>query len=78
MKETEEERLINAIKRCRFCDHVQMAHKYLPKYSETVCCLDTSLSSKGEYQACSCKEFAPKDNLEFLQWKHDKKKEKKK
>lgn len=73
MKESEEERLIEAIKPCRRCGHVNMAHKFLAKQADTMCCIDASLKENGKYVTCECKEFAPKDNLEFLQWQHDKK-----
>ena len=62
----EMERLEKAITRCRTCDHVMIAHTYLGKPKGR--CLDARLTNKEKHERCTCQQFKPKDNLEYLEW----------
>lgn len=55
--------LEHEIKRCRFCNHAHLA--------EQSGCLDT-FSMMVSFVPCQCREYAPKDNLEFIEWKYNK------
>jgi hypothetical protein len=66
------EDLIHAMNHCRTCKHIQMAHKKTPQNKQF--CLNAELQKNGAYKGCNCKLFVPKDNLEFLEWVAEQKK----
>jgi hypothetical protein len=51
------------VKKCRFCNHAHLEDQQV--------CVDSSGWSLSIVM-CHCKEYAPKDNLEFLEWKYNK------
>jgi hypothetical protein len=69
---------------CRVCSHIFLYHIsfFAPGYSEAGIPLDKTncneiLNPKRNQQKeevifCSCKEYVPGDNLDFLEWKVDK------
>jgi len=61
----EVERMQKAMRPCRTCGHIRMAHS---KTGRRTLCLDATLTNKEKYNPCTCKVFIPKDNLEFLEW----------
>lgn len=76
--ESEEERFRKGLSKCRNCTHVRMAHSFLGLFQNVGKCMDATLIATGEYKQCSCDVFEPQDNLEFLEYKYDKKKLRKK
>lgn len=68
---SEEERFMKALSKCRNCDHMKMAHSFLIVKDGK--CIDAKVSEKGTYKECLCRLFAPKDNLEYLEWKFENK-----
>jgi hypothetical protein len=66
--------LIESAASCRFCGHIKMGHKFIERGSDKMRCIEGYLDENGVYAVCQCEDFAPKDNLEFLQWKHTKRK----
>ena len=68
----EMDRFRKALAPCRSCSHPKMAHSFLK--SERGRCVDAKLNAAGQFKECSCKNFEPKDNLEFLEFKYDAKK----
>jgi len=62
-------RFQKAFAKCRYCNHPKMIHSLIPKR-----CVDARLKADGTYKQCRCKNFEPKDNLEFLEYRYDKKK----
>jgi len=58
--------------KCRTCDHYFLSHTSMP--DETIFCEWGNSSYKPT--RCYCRDFVPKDNLEFLEWKLDKKRKK--
>lgn len=71
---SEEERFRKALAKCRNCGHVKIAHQILNNTK----CLDTKLRVDGTHMHCACQNYEPIDNLEFLEFKLDKKLGKKK
>jgi hypothetical protein len=71
--EEEGERFLKALTPCRHCGHVKLAHSLIQKR-----CVDARLIATGRYKLCKCNNFEPKDNLEFLEYKYEKKLGKKK
>ena len=69
-KGSEEERFIKAQAKCRSCEHMKMVHFKT--------CIDFEVDREGIVYNCKCKGYIPKDNLEFLEYKLDKKPGKKK
>jgi len=59
---------LKALGPCRTCGHHKIAHTLKYKNRKTELCLDARLDSKAVYRRCPCKQFVPKDNLEFLEW----------
>lgn len=62
------DRLLNSLNMCRTCSHAKIAHSGTDKY-----CLDVALTVDGHIHLCSCKEYIPKENLAFLEYKYGKK-----
>lgn len=62
----EVKRLEKALSHCRTCSHLMMSHSFMKPYNGK--CVEVDVKPTGEYKACNCKKFSPKDNLEFLEW----------
>lgn len=62
-------RFLKSLNKCRVCEHVRIVHSTLDKI-----CLDVQLFKNGKAKMCSCKEYVPKENLEYLEYKYGKKK----
>ena len=60
-------RFQKAFRHCRTCDHIQIAHAAKAKGREGRC-LDSKLTNKEVHESCTCTQFIPKDNLEYLEW----------
>ena len=71
---SDEEKFLKALAKCRNCGHVRMAHQVV----KNNICLDGNLEVTGKYMLCTCENYEPKDNLEFLEWQYKKKSERKK
>jgi hypothetical protein len=67
-------RFQKALTPCRGCNHPKMAHSFLGPFKGTGKCVDARVTVSGMYKQCTCRNFEPKDNLEFLEYKYDKKK----
>lgn len=52
------------MKVCRACKHGHM---------EGAGCMDVMQNNAVIFVGCTCKEYVPADNLEYLEWKHIKK-----
>lgn len=55
--------------KCRWCDHYFLSHTSMPdgnRFCEWAEGIYTPNRSK-----CECKDFAPQDNLEFLEYKYE-------
>ena len=60
--------------RCRWCNHYFLSHTSMAD-GIRIC----EWSNGGRISTkCKCKDFAPIDNLEFLEWQYKKKSERKK
>jgi hypothetical protein len=70
--EEEFERYLKSLNKCRICAHPRIAHPGVGKW-----CLDVTLTATGNTKMCSCREYVPNENLEFLEYKYSKKKYKK-
>jgi hypothetical protein len=66
---SEAQRYEAALRKCRTCDHAKMTHSNLSKGR----CIDAVLTNKEQYKPCTCIDFIPKDNLEYLEWASKKK-----
>ena len=53
---------------CRTCEHYFISH--MVKSDGTIFC--QWMNSSFYPNSCKCKEFLPKDNLEFLEWEYGK------
>lgn len=60
-----------AMGKCRNCGHVRMGHF---QGARPIICLDAKLLATGRYERCDCSNYEPEDNLEYLEYKYDKKK----
>ena len=60
-------RFEKAFKHCRTCDHIKIAHCGTAK-GKVDRCLDSKLTNKEVHESCTCLQFVPKDNLEYLEW----------
>jgi len=59
-------RIFNALSKiCRVCSHIKFLH--LQKG-----CTDQILSKEGKLYLCNCKEYIPKDNIEYLEYMSEK------
>jgi hypothetical protein len=67
--EEEGARFEKALAPCRNCNHAKLPHLLIQNK-----CVDGTLNVTGHYEQCSCRNFEPKDNLEYLEYKYDKKK----
>ena len=67
-------RFEKAMAPCRNCNHPKMTHSFLGMFKRVGKCIDTRLNVTGQYMTCSCLNFEPKDNLEFLEYRYEKKK----
>lgn len=54
------------LKKCRTCSHAHLAGQEV--------CIDNFYSGSIYPVTCGCKEYIPKDNLEYMEWKYNKKK----
>lgn len=52
------------MKLCRICQHGHM---------EGAGCMSVMQNNAVIFVGCTCKEYVPADNLEYLEWKHIKK-----
>lgn len=68
---SEMERFEKALARCRNCNHIKMIHSFLN--CNKGICIDYKLDVTGKSKRCKCKIYEPIDNLEFLEFKLDKK-----
>jgi hypothetical protein len=66
-------RFQKALTPCRNCNHPKMTHSFLGMFKGIGKCVDAKVTANGTYNQCYCKEFLPKDNLEYLEYKYDKK-----
>ena len=73
--EEEGARFEKALAPCRHCGHVKMTHMTSTVKSIQMC-MDATVTVTGVYNRCRCQNFEPKDNLEFLEYRYDKKKRK--
>lgn len=64
-------RFQKALARCRNCNHIKMIHSFLNCNKSN--CIDYKVDVAGKSKRCKCKEYLPKDNLEFLEYKLDEK-----
>ena len=70
------DRLTRSLSVCRTCAHVLMSHIFIG-LKKIKYCVDAFVNELGEYKKCSCEQFIPKDNLEYLEWaQQNKEKEK--
>lgn len=76
MKDSKFDDLIDAAKPCRYCNHIKLGHKFIEKGSDRMRCIEGYIDEGGVYAVCECVDFAPKDTLEYLEWKHLKKRTK--
>jgi hypothetical protein len=64
---------------CRTCGHVQQRHwaspSLLPEY-QNCCHAWRDGPNEDTNTLCTCKEYIPKDNLEFVEWTYEKQHEK--
>jgi ribosomal protein L32 len=65
------DRFEKALAKCRNCGHIRMSH--ILKIKKFLKCVDAKLDAAGTYTACSCKNYEPKDNLEYLEFKYNNK-----
>jgi hypothetical protein len=65
-------RFEKALAPCRHCTHCRMTHIVRGIKG----CMDATVTAAGVYKQCRCQNFEPKDNLEFLEYRYDKKKRK--
>lgn len=70
---TEEEQFEKALKKCRNCKHIKMAHSFLGMFKKIGKCIDATLSKTGKYIACKCKGWSSSDNLEYMEEIYEKK-----
>lgn len=56
--------------KCRWCDHYFLSHTDMPD-GNRFCEWAEGIYSPNRTK-CECKDFAPKDNLEFLEYKYAK------
>lgn len=67
--ETEEEKFLQAIAKCRNCSHIMMAHSFL--VADDGACIDAYIKKDGTYVTCECRKYAPADNLKYLEWEYE-------
>ena len=57
--------LEKALRKCRKCNHVKVAH--LRRV-----CLEAEIIGSDKHICCKCIEFVPLDNLDYLEYKYSK------